>query len=66
MWKANGRTHGRRTLTHDKTSHGLLPGELKTGWLRIKIMCSNGATYLPAKCCFSELALLKPEAPMSL
>jgi hypothetical protein len=23
MWKANGRTDGRRTLTHDKNSHGL-------------------------------------------
>ena len=29
MWKANGRTDGRRTLTHDKSSHGLWPGELK-------------------------------------
>jgi hypothetical protein len=32
MWKANGRTDGRRTLTHDKSSHGLWPGELKM-WL---------------------------------
>ena len=29
MWKANGRTDGWRTLTHDKSSHGLWPGELK-------------------------------------
>ena len=29
MWKANGWTDGRRTLTHDKSSHGLWPGELK-------------------------------------
>jgi hypothetical protein len=34
MWKANGRTDGRRTLTHDKSSHGLWPGELKMNeWL---------------------------------
>ena len=26
----DGRTDGRRTLTHDKSSHGLWPGELKT------------------------------------
>ena len=26
---ANGRTDGRQTLTHDKSSHGLWPGELK-------------------------------------
>ena len=25
----DGRTNGRRTLTHDKSSHGLWPGELK-------------------------------------
>ena len=25
----DGRTDGRRTLTHDKSSHGLWPGELK-------------------------------------
>ena len=31
MWKANGRTDRRRTLTHDKSSHGLWPGELKMG-----------------------------------
>jgi hypothetical protein len=30
---ANGRTDGRRTLTHDKSSHGLWPGELKTGYI---------------------------------
>jgi hypothetical protein len=29
----------------------------KIGWLRIKIMCPNGVTFLPAECCFSELAL---------
>ena len=29
----------------------------KTGWLGIRIMCPSGATYLPADCCFSELAL---------
>ena len=28
MWKANGQTDGRRTLTHDKSSHGLWSGEL--------------------------------------
>jgi hypothetical protein len=27
--KLYGRTDGRRTLTHDKSSHGLWPGELK-------------------------------------
>ena len=33
MWKANG-----RTLTHDKSSHGLWPGELKTWFdLRSKV-----------------------------
>ena len=26
----DGRTDGRRTLTHDKSSHGLWPGELKS------------------------------------
>jgi hypothetical protein len=26
-------------------------------WLRIRIMCPNGVTFLPAHCCFSELAL---------
>ena len=29
----------------------------KIGWLGIRIMCSNGVTFLPADCCFSELAL---------
>ena len=29
----------------------------KTGRLGIRIMCPSGATYLPADCCFSELAL---------
>jgi hypothetical protein len=29
----------------------------KTGWLGIRIVCPTGATYLPADCCFSELAL---------
>jgi hypothetical protein len=29
----------------------------KTGSLRIRIMCPNGATCFPADCCFSELAL---------
>ena len=29
----------------------------KTGWLRIRIMCPNGATCLFADCYFSELAL---------
>jgi hypothetical protein len=29
----------------------------KTGWLRIRILCLTGATYLSADCCFSELAL---------
>jgi len=28
----------------------------KTGWLGIRIMCSSGATCLPADCCFSGLA----------
>ena len=45
MWKDNGRTDdGRtdgRTLTHDKSSHGLWPGELKTKervtWTPLKI-----------------------------
>ena len=30
---------------------------VKTGWLGIRIMCPNGATYLPTDCCFSQLAL---------
>ena len=29
----------------------------KIGWLRIRIMFPNGVTFLPADCCFSELAL---------
>ena len=29
----------------------------KTDWLRIRIMYLSGALYLPADCCFSELAL---------
>jgi len=29
----------------------------KIGWLGIRIMCPNGVTFLPADCCFSELAL---------
>ena len=33
-------------------------GEIaKTGRLEIRIMYPSGATYLPADCCFSELAL---------
>ena len=31
-FKCEKLTDGRRTLTHDKSSHGLLPGELKTGF----------------------------------
>ena len=27
--------------------------------VRIRIMCPSGATFLPADCCFSELALKK-------
>jgi hypothetical protein len=30
---------------------------VNTGWLRIRIMCASGTTYLPADCCFSELEL---------
>ena len=29
----------------------------KIGWFGIRIMCPNGVTFLPADCCFSELAL---------
>ena len=29
----------------------------KIGWLGIRIMCPNGVTFLPADCCYSELAL---------
>jgi hypothetical protein len=29
----------------------------QTGWLDIRIMCSNGVTCLPVDCCFSELVL---------
>jgi hypothetical protein len=29
----------------------------KDGWLGMRIMCPNGVTFLPADCCFSELAL---------
>ena len=32
----------------------------KTGWLWIRIMCQSRATCLSADCCFSELALYKP------
>ena len=35
----------------------LLEARAKTQWLGIRIMCQNGATCLPAYCCFSELAL---------
>ena len=28
-------------------------------WSNIRIMCQSGATCLPMKCCFSELALYK-------
>jgi hypothetical protein len=31
------RTDGRRTLTHDKSSHGLWPGELKIGQSETRI-----------------------------
>jgi hypothetical protein len=30
---------------------------VKTGWLGIRIMCTSGATCLPADCCFGDLAL---------
>ena len=33
----------------------------KIGWLEIRIMCPNGMTFLPADCCFSELALYKSQ-----
>ena len=29
----------------------------KIGWFGIRIMYPNGVTFLPADCCFSELAL---------
>jgi len=29
------------------------------GWLGIKIMYPRGATWLPADCCFSQLALYR-------
>jgi hypothetical protein len=29
----------------------------KIGWLRTRIMCPNAVAFLPAECCFSELAL---------
>jgi hypothetical protein len=29
----------------------------KTGWLKIRMMCPIGGTYIPTDCCFSELAL---------
>ena len=49
MWKANGRTDGRRTLTHDKSSHGLWPGELKSIkkvlWAIYKYKNKTGGTY---------------------
>jgi hypothetical protein len=31
----------------------------KIGWLGIRITCPNRVTFLPADCCFSELALYK-------
>ena len=31
--------------------------EQRTGWHGIRIMCTRGATCLPADCCFSKLAL---------
>ena len=35
----------------------VFPLSTKTGWLGITIMYPNEATYLPADCCFSELAI---------
>ena len=40
----------------------LFPGQPKVGphfrhWDKIRIMCRNGATYLPADCYFGEVAL---------
>ena len=32
-----------RTLTHDKSSHGLWPGELKTNWSYVKTMSCSGS-----------------------
>ena len=41
----DGRTDGRRTLTHDKSSHGLWPGELKKKQLDISlIQCQEPQT----------------------
>ena len=37
--------------------HAALRKRAKTGLVGIRIMCPNGATCLPADCCFSELAL---------
>ena len=39
------------------TKHAALMRErAKTGWLRIRIMCTSGATtFIPADSCFSEL-----------
>jgi uncharacterized membrane protein len=31
----------------------------KTGWLRIRMMCTSRVKSLPEVCCFSELALKK-------
>jgi hypothetical protein len=42
----------------DKLDHIMLYDvSAKTGWLRIRIMCPNGATCLSVDYCFSELAL---------
>jgi len=39
------------------TKQTALRSREKTGWLEIRIMCLNGAKFLPTECCFSELAL---------
>jgi hypothetical protein len=35
------------------------------GWFGFRIMCLNGVTFLPADCCFNELALLKSNPAFS-
>ena len=38
-FKCEKLTDGRRTLTHDKSSHGLWPGELKNSTFLLKLNC---------------------------
>jgi hypothetical protein len=49
----DGRTDGRRTLTHDKSSHGLWPGELTIAVTYLTI----AVTYLTIAVTFLTIAV---------